>query len=525
MEDFSDIFIIGGGINGCGIACDAAGRGLSVTLCEQGDLAQGTSSSSSKLVHGGLRYLEYYEFRLVRKALKERETLLRIAPHVVHPMRFLLLHHKALRPAWFIRLGLLFYDHLGGRKLLPGTKTVDLRNSRYGEALLDKYDMAFEYSDCVVDDARLVISNAMAARNRGAQIYSRCKVLSARREKRAWTIHVQDVFTGAKRVLRAKFLINAAGPWVSDTIENIIHAENVEPETENGESRAKVRLVKGSHIIVPRVCNHNRAYTFQGGDGRVVFAVPYQNNFTLIGTTDVDYEGDPGGARISPEEITYLCDLAGEYLERPLTPKDVVWQYAGVRPLVNDGTSRAHAVSRDYILNLEGGLNGQPAFLNVIGGKITTYRVLSEDVLEKIRCYFPRMKGNWTSEQTLPGGDMAGGTIGAEIARMHKKYPDLDKKYMERLVRSYGSLTECVLNKNQKMESLGQCFGCDLHEAEVVYLMENEWALTAEDILWRRSKLGLYFCEAEIDALDLWMENCRQSGNSQRRICNSQSMH
>ena len=525
MKDCSDIFIIGGGINGCGIACDAAGRGLSVTLCEQGDLAQGTSSASSKLIHGGLRYLEYYEFRLVRKALEEREILLRIAPHIVHPMRFLLPHHKALRPAWFIRLGLLFYDHLGRRKLLPGTKTVDLRNSRYGGALRNKYKLAFEYSDCVVDDARLVIANAMAARNRGAQIYSRCKVLSARREQESWTIEVQDVFTRTKRILRARFLINAAGPWGSDVIENIIHTDNEEPATENGESRAKVRLVKGSHIIVPRLYNHNRAYTFQGGDGRVVFALPYQNDFTLIGTTDVDYEGDPGAARIAPEEITYLCDLAGEYLEQPPTPRDVVWQYAGVRPLVDDGTSRAHAVTREYTLNLENGLNGRPALLHVMGGKITTYRVLAEDVLEKISGYFPRMKGPWTSTQTLPGGDMAGGTILAEITRMQAKHPDLDKNYIQRLVQSYGSLTGRVLNENQKMASLGQCFGSDLYEAEVVYLMENEWALTAEDILWRRSKLGLYFCQAEIDALDLWMENYRKSGNSLSGKRHSRSMH
>ncbi len=511
MDDYSDIFIIGGGINGCGIARDAAGRGLSVTLCEQGDLAQGTSSSSSKLVHGGLRYLEYYEFRLVRKSLEERETLLRIAPHIVHPMRFLLPHHKALRPAWFIRLGLLLYDRLGGRKLLPGTKTVDLRNNRYGEALLDKYSMAFEYSDCVVDDARLVISNAIAARDRGARIYSRCKVLSARREKEFWTIEVQEVLTGEKRTLRAKFLINAGGPWVSDIIENILQAENQKTETENGKSKAKMRLVKGSHIIVPRICKHNRAYTFQGGDGRVVFAVPYREDFTLIGTTDVDYEGDPGVARISPEEITYLCDLVGEYLEQPPAPKDVVWQYAGVRPLLDDGTRMAQAVTRDYTLSLEDGLNGQPAVLNVIGGKITTYRVQAEEALEKLKFYFPGMKGKWTATQTLPGGDMAGGTIEAETARMHILYAALDKKYLERLVRSYGSLTDCVLDRIQKMEDLGQHFGCNLYEAEVVYLIENEWAVTAEDILWRRSKLGLHFSKTEIAALDLWMENYHQS--------------
>ncbi len=524
MEKLSDIFIIGGGINGCGIACDAAGRGLNVTLCEQGDLAQGTSSSSSKLIHGGLRYLEYYEFGLVRKALEERETLLRIAPHIVHPMRFLLPHHKGLRPAWLIRLGLFLYDHLGGRKLLSGTKTVDLRNSRYGEALRDKYRMAFEYSDCIVDDARMVILNAMAARDRGAQIYSRCKVLSAHRENKFWAIEVQDMMTGVKRVLRAKILINAAGPWVSGIVENVIQPENQKTETNNGKSKAEVRLVKGSHIVVPRIYNHNKAYTFQGSDGRVVFTIPYQENFTLIGTTDVDYEGDLNRVKISTEEITYLCDLVSEYFERPLTPKDVVWQYAGVRPLFDDGTGMAQAATRDYILNLEGGLNGQPAILNVIGGKVTTYRVQAEDVLEKIKHLVPEMKDKWTSAQTLPGGDMAGGSVEAETARMHFKYPALDKKYMERLVRSYGSLADKVLNQIQKMENLGLCFGGDLYEAEVIYLMKNEWAVTAEDILWRRSKLGLRLSDVEIAALDLWMRNYGKTGNSQNKVYNLQGV-
>ena len=520
MEDISDIFIIGGGINGCGIACDAVGRGLSVTLCEQGDLAQGTSSSSSKLIHGGLRYLEYFEFRLVRKALKERETLLRIAPHIVHPMRFLLPHHKGLRPAWFIRLGLFFYDHLGGRKLLSGTRTVDLRKSPYGAPLRDDYHMAFEYSDCVVDDARLVILNAMAARNRGAQIYSQCKVLSARRGKRFWAIETQDVITGAKQTLQAKFLINAAGPWVSDIIENVIQPEHQETKKD----KPKVRLVKGSHIVVPRIYDHDRAYTFQAGDGRVVFAVPYQNNFTLIGTTDVDYKGDLGRIQISPEEVTYLCDLAGEYFKRPLTPKDVVWQYAGVRPLFDDGVSPAQAATRDYILDLENGLNGMPALLNVIGGKITTYRVLAEDALEKIKHYFPGMKGKWTSGQPLPGGDIEGGDIEAEIAGICAKYPGLHKNYIKRLVDSYGSLTNRVLKEAREMDALGQNFGGDLYETEVVYLMKNEWAITAEDILWRRSKLGLYFSDAETTALDLWMNEYRKSGHSQSRKYNVQDV-
>ena len=517
MEDFSDIFIIGGGINGCGIACDAAGRGLSVTLCEQGDLARGTSSASSKLIHGGLRYLEYYEFRLVRKALAEREVLLRAAPHIVHPIRFLLPYHKALRPAWLIRLGLFIYDHLGGRKLLPGTRMVDLQNSPYGEALQDKYHTAFEYSDCVVDDARLVILNAMAARDRGAQIYSRCKVLSAHREEDIWTIEVQDMVTGAKRVLRARFLINAAGPWVSGIIKNIIQAEN-------NNSNTRMRLVKGSHIIVPRIYSHDRAYTFQGGDGRVVFAIPYREDFTLIGTTDVDYEGNLDRVEISPAEITYLCDFVGEYFKRPLTPADVVWQYAGVRPLFDDGTSSAQAATRDYILDLEDGINGQPAFLNVIGGKITTYRVLAEDVLEKIKPYFPAMKGKWTSSQILPGGDMEGGDIVAETARICRKHPALDEKHVGRLVRSYGSRADCVLNQKQDGGGPGQHFGSDLYETEVLYLMENEWAVTAEDILWRRSKLGLHFREAEIEALDSWMKNYRNAGNSQNRICNLQGI-
>jgi glycerol-3-phosphate dehydrogenase len=425
-------------------------------------------------------------------------------------MRFLLPHHKALRPAWFIRLGLFFYDHLGGRKLLSGTRMVDLRNSRYGEPLLEKFRKAFEYSDCVVDDARLVVLNAMAAREKGAQIYSRCKVLAARQEQGIWAIEVQDVMSGAKRVLHAKVLINAAGPWVSDVVENVI-------QTESKNSKTKVRLVKGSHIIVPRLYTHNRAYTFQGADGRVVFTVPFQQDFTLIGTTDIDYDGDLNQVKISPEEVTYLCDLAGEYFERPPTPNDVVWQYAGVRPLFDDGKDLAQAATRDYILNLEGGSSGQAAILNVIGGKVTTYRVQAEDVLEKIKHFFPEMKTKWTAGQCLPGGDMADGSVVVETAKMHAQYPDLDKKYVERLVQSYGSLADRILNKNQKIELLGQCFGGDLYEAEVIYLMENEWAVTAQDILWRRSKLGLRFSESEKAALDSWMENHRKSDNYDNR--------
>lgn len=514
MEDFSDIFIIGGGVNGCGIARDAAGRGLKVTLCEQGDLGQGTSSSSSKLIHGGLRYLEYYEFGLVRKALAEREVLLRVAPHIVHPLRFLLPYHKALRPAWFIRLGLFIYDHLGGRKLLPATKTIKLQNSLYGGALRDKFHKAFEYSDCFVDDARLVVLNAMSARDKGAQIYSRCKVTSARREKGCWAIDVQDVATGANRTLYSKFLINAAGPWVSDIIEHKIQVT----ERENDNSKVKVRLVKGSHIVVPRIYNHDRAYTFQGGDGRVVFAIPYQENFTLIGTTDVNYEGDLNNVQISQDEISYLCDFVGEYFEAPLSPEDVVWQYAGVRPLFDDGTISAQSTTRDYILDIEGDLKDHVGLLNVIGGKITTYRVLAEDSLDKIKDFLPNIKGKWTSSQSLPGGDIDEAGLEAEIAKTYIKYPDLDKKYIDRLVNNYGSLASVILNGHQNMAALGQHFGGDLYEIEVAYLIENEWAETAEDILWRRSKLGLCISNAEAESLDLWMEYYSKSKNDKNMM-------
>ena len=524
MEDFSDIFIIGGGINGCGIACDAAGRGLKVALCEQGDLAQGTSSSSSKLIHGGLRYLEYFEFRLVRKALKEREILLRLAPHIVHPIRFLLPHHKALRPAWFIRLGLFFYDHLGGRKLLSGTKMVDLQNSIYGAALLSVYKTAFEYSDCTVDDARLVVLNAMAAKALGAQIHTRSKVLSARRENGFWAIEIQDVLTGVKRTQRAKVLINAAGPWVADVIESIIQPEPQEAGAKKHKPDAKVRLVKGSHIIVPKLYDHDRAYTFQGGDDRVVFAIPFQKDFTLIGTTDVDFKGDLSKVDISPEEVSYLCDLAGEYFKCPPAPEDVIWQYSGIRPLIDDGNSKAQAATRDYTLNLEDSVAGQAAVLNVVGGKITTYRVLAEDVLDKIKPFFPSMKGKWTSGQTLPGGDMVGGSISTETAKMLNLHPDLDANFIERLVQAYGSAAAHILKQHQTMEDFGQCFGADLYEAEVSYLMENEWAVTAEDVLWRRSKLGLRFTKAEVASLDAWMEAFGKSQNRETKIYNLQGV-
>ncbi|PWC31547.1 glycerol-3-phosphate dehydrogenase, partial [Azospirillum sp. TSO22-1] len=359
--------MIGGGINGCGIARDAAGRGASVFLCEQGDLASATSSASTKLIHGGLRYLEYYEFRLVREALKEREVLWRMAPHIIRPLRFVLPHLAGLRPAWFLRLGLFLYDHLGGRERLPGTRTLDLRTDEAGQPLKPGLKRAFEYSDCWVEDARLVVLNAQDAARLGATIRTRTRCVEAARRDGLWQVTVEDVRTGVRSTIRAKVLVNAAGPWVAEVLEQCLR-------TEVGH---RIRLVQGSHIVVPRLFAHERCYIFQNADGRIVFAIPYERDFTLIGTTDQDYQGDPAGVHATEAEITYLCAAAGEYFATPIRPEDVVWSYSGVRPLFDDGASAAQAATRDYVLALDAPEGGAP-LLSVFGGKITTYRKLAE---------------------------------------------------------------------------------------------------------------------------------------------------
>lgn len=486
-DQIYDIAIIGGGINGTGIARDAAGRGLGTILFEKGDLAQGTSSASTKLIHGGLRYLEHYEFRLVREALIERETLLAIAPHIIWPLRFVLPHHQGLRPGWLLRLGLFLYDHLGGRKILPATTKVSLARAPLNDALKPGYDFGFEYSDCWVEDSRLVVLNAKDAVERGAAIFTRTHVIAAERDNQAWRITTQDMH-GQITQHRARNLVNAAGPWVADTLTSTLRMN----------TQAKVRQVKGSHIVVPKLYEHDRCFIFQNSDGRIIFAIPYERDFTLIGTTDVDYHDDPAKVRISDQEIDYLCAAASEYFERPVTRDAIVWTYSGVRPLYDDGASKAQEATRDYVL-VRDGADGEAPLLSVFGGKITTYRRLAEAALDKLGIA-PDKKG-WTGHQPLPGGNFPIHGFGNEVAELRRVWPFLPERLAERLIRAYGTRAAQILNGKTSLHDLGRCFGADLHEAEIDYLIAHEWARSAEDILWRRSKLGLRFDAGEIARL------------------------
>lgn len=491
--------VIGGGVNGCGIARDAAGRGLSVYLCEQNDLASGTSSASTKLIHGGLRYLEYYEFRLVREALTEREVLLRAAPHIIWPLRFILPHHKGLRPAWLIRLGLFLYDHLGGRKLLPGTSTVDLMTDEAGLPLKGDYSKGFEYSDCWVIDSRLVVLNAIDAAEHGAEIETRAQCISARREKEYWNLTISDQSTGKQRQIQAKTLINASGPWMDTTLDTIEHKESTE----------HIRMVKGSHIIVNKLFNHSRAYIFQNEDGRIIFAIPYEKDFTLIGTTDVDYHGDPDDVAITDDEIDYLCRAASEYFTSIIQPADVVSTYSGIRPLFDDGKSDAKAATRDYVLKLDD-TSGAPPLLSIYGGKITTYRKLAESVLEKLAPYLPAMGPTWTADAPMPGGDFAPTEFDLEVQRLLASCPPLSNDLANRLIRTYGTRAAEMCKSVSSIEDMGLCFGSNLYEFEVDYLINNEWARTADDVLWRRTNLGLVFSSQEADFLATWMTKQKQ---------------
>ncbi len=473
-----DLFVVGGGINGCGIARDAQGRGYSVFLAEMNDLASGTSRAATKLIHGGLRYLEHYEFRLVRESLMEREVLWANAPHIIWPLRFVLPHHKGLRPAWFLRLGLFIYDHLGGRKLLPATKTIDMRTDVSGQPLKPLFSKGFEYSDCWVDDARMVVLNAMDAAVRGAVIRTRTKVVSARRENGIWAVTLNC--DGQSETVYARMLVNAAGPWVDQVIGQALGKNNAH----------NVRLVQGSHIIVPKIFEHDRCYIFQNADNRIIFAIPYERDYTLIGTTDQDYPGNPANVEISKAEIDYLCGAASEYFAKPVLPTDVVWTYSGVRPLFDDGASKAQEATRDYVLKVDGTAS-EGAVLNIFGGKITTYRRLSEHVLEKIEEVLGAKRGTWTRVAPLPGGDFPAKGFEVLVGKVRRDYPFLDVRRATRLVRLYGTKALVLLGAAKTLADMGPAFGPDLTGAEVDYLVENEWAKTADDILWRRTKAGL----------------------------------
>ncbi len=493
-QDSFDIAVVGGGINGCGIARDAAGRGLSVYLCEKDDLASATSSASTKLIHGGLRYLEYYEFRLVREALAEREVLLRAAPHIIWPLRFVLPHHEGLRPAWLIRLGLFLYDHIGGRKLLPPARRLDLAQDPAGAPLKPEFRRAFEYSDCWVEDARLVVLNAVDAAERGAVIETRTELMTAERKGGLWWLTVQDRLTGAQRRLAARALVNAAGPWVAEVTADRLGLPLDAP----------VRLVKGSHIVVPRLFDHDRAYIFQNADKRIVFAIPFERDFTLVGTTDLDFRGDPGAPAITTAETAYLCEAASAYFRLPVRPEDVVWSYSGVRPLYDDGASEAQAATRDYVLKLVAG-EGLAPLLNVYGGKITTYRRLAEAALAKLGPRLGRAGGPWTADAALPGGDFLVQGFETEVEALRSACRFCGPETARRLVRAYGTRARRIVEGMSSETDWGACFGADLSEREVRYLIEHEWARTADDVLWRRSKLGLRFGAADRERLEAFM--------------------
>jgi len=491
-----DIFIIGGGINGCGIARDAAGRGYSVALCEMNDLASGTSSGSTKLVHGGLRYLEHYEFRLVREALSEREVLWNMAPHIIWPLRFVLPYHKGLRPAWLLRLGLFLYDHIGGRKKLPGTRTLNLREAVAGAPLKPEFEKGFEYSDCWVNDARLVVLNAQDAEKKGAIIETRTQCIAAKREEGLWRITTRNKDSGAEKEQMARVLINASGPWVDMVLNGAVGKVNAH----------NVRLVQGSHIVVPRIFEHDSSYIFQNSDERIIFAIPYERDFTLIGTTDHDFNGDINHIAITPDEVSYLCAAASEYFIKEIKPSDVVWGYSGVRPLYDDGASKAQEATRDYVLRRDTGSENEAPLLNVFGGKITTYRRLSESMLEKVENILGPKGPRWTRGSTLPGGNFDAENFQGLVADLQLQYPFVDPATLQRYARAYGTATRTMLRNISTAADMGTLFGADLWECEVRYLMAYEWAVRAADILWRRSKLGLSVRDDEAALLDAWMQ-------------------
>ena len=479
-----DLLVIGGGINGVGIARDAAGRGLRVVVVERSDLASATSSASTKLIHGGLRYLESFEFRLVRESLEERERLLTIAPHIVRPMRFVLPHVQGLRPRWQIRLGLFFYDHIGARGKLPGSRGVRLAGRGHGEPLREQITHGFEYSDCAVDDSRLVVLNAIDAESRGATVRTRAEFLSARPINGRWLADCRDTLSDQPLQFSARAIVNAAGPWVDRVLQ-------VFPGIR---TQSRLRLVRGSHIVVPRLYDGSHAYLLQNPDRRVVFTIPYEGAFTLIGTTDIPCESTSAPPEASVGEIDYLCATVNSYFRKTLTARDVVWSYAGVRPLVDDEAAEVSKVTRDYRLELSA---GQPALLSVFGGKLTTYRRLAEAVLERLHPFIGGTRQPWTDRAPLPGGDLPRGDFDSFVEYVKRRWDFLPPTLAPRLARAYGTRLETILGAARNMADLGEHFGAGLTAAELDYLVASEWAVTAEDVLWRRTKLGLHMTDAQ----------------------------
>lgn len=471
-----DILIIGGGVNGTGIARDAAGRGYSVLLCEQGDLGQATSSASSKLIHGGLRYLEHYEFRLVRAALREREVLLHSAPHIVRPLRFILPHDQTLRPAWLIRAGLFLYDHMGARNVLPGSKRLDLRRHPAGEPLNGGVSTGFAYSDCSVDDSRLVILNALDASERGADVRPLTAFATAQSEAGEWKAALLPDRGNRQEFVTARVIVNAAGPWVGAALDGVV--------------RKKVRLVKGSHIVVPKLYEGGHAYILQNDDRRIIFVIPYEGDYSLIGTTDAEFEGDPASAKCSAAETEYLCAAVNRWFDPGIRPEQVVWDYAGVRPLLDDEAENAASASRDYRLDLDQ-REGEGAMLTVVGGKVTTFRKLAEQAVDRLRPILGGGGPAWTENGVLPGGNLPHGDFEGFAAETRHAYPWLPASLVNRLCSAYGTRVSKILDGKKGIADLGQDLGCGLYEAELAYLKEHEWARASEDVLWRRTKLGL----------------------------------
>ncbi|HJU15214.1 MAG TPA: glycerol-3-phosphate dehydrogenase [Stellaceae bacterium] len=494
MPEILDILVVGGGINGVGIARDAAGRGLAVQLVEREDLGGATSSASSKLIHGGLRYLEHGAFRLVREALTEREVLFRSAPHLIRPLRFVLPYDRGLRPRALLRLGLFLYDHIGGRRTLPGSETVALRVHPYGDPLQARLSTGFAYSDCRVDDARLVVLNARDGAARGARIMTRTEMRRARRRGDHWRITIER--DGRTEEVAARILVNAAGPWAGDVLRRAGVAR----------PRAALRLIKGGHIVVPRLYDGAQAYILQNDDGRVVFVLPFEEAFSLIGTTEIPVADAGAGAAIDPAEIAYLCRAVSHWFARPVAPRDAVWSYAGIRPLYDDGKRDAAAVTRDYVLDLDA---GAAPLLSVFGGKITTYRRLAEQAMAKLAPFLPGLRGAWTAGATLPGGDLPDRDIDAYAAGLARDYPFLEPAAARRLARSYGSDARRILGSARRAEDLGRGFGCGFSERELDWLVAEEWARSAEDVLWRRSKLGLHLDRNDAAAIAALMAGRR----------------
>ncbi|GAB80545.1 aerobic glycerol-3-phosphate dehydrogenase [Shimwellia blattae DSM 4481 = NBRC 105725] len=492
--NIKDLIVIGGGINGAGIATDAAGRGLSVVLLEANDLACATSSASSKLIHGGLRYLEHYEFRLVREALAEREVLLNMAPHLAFPMRFRLPHQPHLRPAWMIRTGLFLYDHLGKRTRLPGSCGL-----RFGadSVLKPALTRGFEYSDCWVDDARLVLANAQMVRQLGGEVLTRTRAVSARRENGLWVVETQARDSGERQIHHARALVNATGPWVKTFFDEELALP----------SPYGIRLIKGSHIVVPRVHNQKQAYILQNEDKRIVFVIPWMDEFSIIGTTDVEYHGDPRQVAIDESEISYLLKVYNDHFKKQLSRQDIVWTYSGVRPLCDDESDSPQAVTRDYTLDIHD-KDGKAPLLSVFGGKLTTYRKLGEHALEKLKPWFPQMGPAWTREARLPGGDFQGDRDDY-AATLRRKYPFLSESQARHYARTYGSLTEKMLAGARSNSDLGEHFGHDFYEAELRYLVTDEWVHDLDDAIWRRTRLGMWLNDAQKQRIAEWLAGNR----------------